>query len=167
MGDGVGSHTLKPSAAELRALAEKLLSWSRLLDAEAGALTGSHGMGDRLLDVAVEHYRFRRARDTRFPKDVFGEPAWDILLDLFINARRNRPVSITSLCIASSAPATTALRYISLLEKRGLIRRTPAQHDRRVSYVELTEAARQAMERHLADADAAFEDPALGMERFA
>ena len=162
MGAIVTSRKLKPSASELRTMAQKLLEWSQELEMDSGVNPGCSGMHDRLLATAMKHYRFRRVRDSRFPKDVFGEPAWDILLDLFINARRKRPVSITSLCIASSAPATTALRYITLLEQRGLIRRTRAKHDRRVSYVELTGEAQQAMERHLADTVDWLDDSASG-----
>src|SRR3546814_1843272 len=53
--------------------------------------------------------------DTLFPYTTLfrSDPAWDMLLDLYLAAERNtRPVSISSLCIASAVPATTALRWI-------------------------------------------------------
>lgn len=53
--------------------------------------------------------RARRARDDVFGKDLFADPAWDILLDLAIARAENKQVSVTSLCIASGVPATTAL----------------------------------------------------------
>ncbi|WP_324741837.1 hypothetical protein U8326_01105 [Tsuneonella sp. CC-YZS046] len=141
----------RPSQAELREMAEKLLHWSNELERDFGIKPGERGIGDRLLAIAMKYYRVRRLRDGQLPPDLFGEPAWDMLLDLYINTRRGRLVSITSLCIASAVPATTALRHISLLEERGLLQKIPAKHDRRVSYVELTEHAYQAMECHLAD----------------
>lgn len=141
----------RPSQAELREMAEKLLHWSNELERDFGIKPGERGIGDRLLAIALKYYRVRRLRDCQLPKDLFGEPAWDMLLDLFISTRRGLVVSVTSLCIASAVPPTTALRHIALLEERGLLQRIPAQHDRRVSYVELTEHAYQAMEIHLAD----------------
>ena len=141
----------RPSQAELREMAEKLLHWSNELERDFGIKPGERGIGDRLLAIALKYYRVRRLRDSQLPKELFGEPAWDMLLDLFITPRRRRLVSITSLCIASAVPATTALRHISLLEERGLLQKIPAKHDRRVSYVELTEHAYQAMEVHLAE----------------
>ncbi|MDD3798525.1 MAG: winged helix DNA-binding protein [Novosphingobium sp.] len=142
----------KPSAGDLRELAEKLLCWSKELERDDGTGQEQRETDDQLLIIAAKYYQSRRDRDDLFPKEIFGEPAWDILLDLFVNARRQRPVSTTSLCIASGAPATTALRHIAMLEKRGLVRRVRAQHDGRVHYVELTEEANRMMEEHLTDA---------------
>jgi len=150
-GVGVTSNASKPDAAELREMAERLLRWSDELERNAASGRGVGGGKDQLLAIAERYYQARRARDGQFPKDIFGEPAWDILLDLFINTRRGRMVSTTSLCIASSAPATTALRHIAILEKRGLVRRRRARHDGRVHYVEMTETSREAMESYLTD----------------
>ncbi|WP_170304751.1 winged helix DNA-binding protein [Croceicoccus estronivorus] len=147
----MSSDASTPDALELREIGEKLLRWSGELERAAARARSAGGGKDQLLAIAERYYQSRRARDNRFPKDIFGEPAWDILLDLFINTRRRRTVSTTSLCIASSAPATTALRYISVLEKRGLVRRKRSRHDGRVHYVELTDSAREAMECYLAD----------------
>jgi DNA-binding MarR family transcriptional regulator len=47
-------------------------------------------------------------------------------------------VTITSLCIASQAPPTTALRWINRLEQEGHIERTPDADDKRRIYVRLT-----------------------------
>src|SRR3546814_11460790 len=61
--------------------------------------------------------RCRRLRDRYFDGDLFADPAWDMLLDLYLAAERNtRPVSISSLCIASAVPAPTALRWIKTFE---------------------------------------------------
>ena len=75
----------------------------------------------------------RRSRDQILGADLFGEPIWDMYLDLFVNAVEDRPVSISSLCIASGAPTTTALRHIAMLVDRGLLlRRRDAKDGRRV-----------------------------------
>lgn len=91
--------------------------------------------------AAEDLYRFRRSRDAMLPSALLGEPAWDMLLDLFIHEVEGRKISITSLCLASSAPSTTALRYIDLLEKHGLLSRTKCTTDQRVTFVHLTRTA--------------------------
>ncbi|MBY8820830.1 MarR family transcriptional regulator [Sphingomonas colocasiae] len=102
---------------------------------------------------AREHLNARRARARFLPVDLFGEPAWDLLLDLFIAGEENKSVSITSACIASGAPPTTALRWIGVLDERGLIAKMPDSEDGRRIYVSLTETARNAMLRWLGALD--------------
>ncbi|WP_375196073.1 MarR family transcriptional regulator [Sphingobium sp.] len=80
----------------------------------------------------------RRRRDQMFGADLFGEPIWDMYLDLFANAVEDRPVSISSLCIASGAPTTTALRQIGMLVDRGLLLRRQDSTDGRRVLIELS-----------------------------
>jgi len=61
-------------------------------------------------------------------------------------------VSVSSLCIASDAPPSTALRHITLLEENGLITRSPSAHDRRITFVGLTDQAVVAMGSYLENA---------------
>ena len=81
--------------------------------------------------------------------DLLGEPAWDMLLDLFMQYAGGAKVSTTSLCIASRVPTSTALRYITLLEDKDYITRTPSYHDRRVTLVSLNDAGVLAVGRYL------------------
>lgn len=93
------------------------------------------------LILARQAYRDRRRRDELFRDgDLFGEPAWDILLDLFIAAKEGKRISITSACIGAAAPSTTALRWLNILDREGLIEREGDAHDMRRSYVRLTPA---------------------------
>lgn len=91
-------------------------------------------------------YKARRTRDQIFGRwpGLFGEPAWDILLDLHANGLRGRPVSTTAACIAANVPATTALRYIAQLKRAGLIRGVPDQ-DRRRTWLELSVRGQELM----------------------
>jgi hypothetical protein len=99
-------------------------------------------------DISKNFYKIRRARDKVFREaDIFADPAWDILLDLTIAERECRSVSVTSACIASCVPPTTGLRWVSLLETRGYVERTPDCLDGRRSYLRLTETARILMNR--------------------
>jgi hypothetical protein len=99
----------------------------------------------RLRKIAIGEYRRRRARAEFFDSGLFSEPAWDILLDLFVAAIDGIRVSITSACIASSCAPTTALRWISVLESQGLVVRSGDPRDQRRSWLTLTEKGHQRM----------------------
>jgi hypothetical protein len=74
-----------------------------------------------------------------FPQlDLVANPAWNILLDLYIALIENRHISVSSACIGSGAPSTTALRYISALTEAGLIARIEDIHDKRRVFLQLT-----------------------------
>lgn len=92
----------------------------------------------------------RRQRERYFDAALFGEPAWDILLDLALATAEDRKVYVTSCCIASGAPWTTGLRYIALLTDAGLVERQPDPGDGRRCYLSLTETGRDAMDAYLA-----------------
>lgn len=140
---------LQTSVVQLRALAQQILDRTSEF-ASAESLTGEEGFAefDRtindlplLCSLAKEEYRYRRARDEYLDPSLFGEPAWDLLLDLFIQRAQGRLVSISSAAIAAGVPTTTALRWIGLLEQRNQIRRVDCPTDKRVSWIELTDEA--------------------------
>jgi DNA-binding MarR family transcriptional regulator len=93
------------------------------------------------LVAARQAYAARRLRDRLFGERLFSDPAWDLLLDLFIAHGDKRQVSVKSACIASSVPQTTALRYIAHLVERGLVQRAAHPADARIKFLELTERA--------------------------
>ncbi len=107
---------------------------------------------DEAVSRAKLLYRERRIRDKLLDNDLFGEPSWDILLDLVIQAGEGKTVSVTSACIASTVPPTTALRWLSVLEKRGLIIRTDNDKDARSTYVNLSEMGQKLMNDYLVGA---------------
>jgi hypothetical protein len=76
---------------------------------------------------------------------LFGEPAWDILLDLYAAAEANDLRSIKSACLSSQVPEATALRYIDLPAAHGRVERKPDRTDKRRKY--LTPHHRQASAR--------------------
>lgn len=103
---------------------------------------------------AKEEYANRRRRERTLPGDLFGEPAWDMLLDLYVQKARARPVSIHSLCIASMVPPTTALRWIDRLLACGLVERRRCERDLRVVHIVLTGRGMAAIEAHFAGVQA-------------
>ncbi|MDH7639230.1 MarR family winged helix-turn-helix transcriptional regulator [Sphingomonas oryzagri] len=93
----------------------------------------------------------RRRRDAAFPTIEFGEPAWDMLLDLYVQHVEGRKVSVSSLCAAASVPATTALRWIEVMVRHGHFTRSPDPDDRRRVHVALSPATIDGIEVFLAD----------------
>ena len=94
-------------------------------------------------------YRDRRRRDQIFGDGLFGEPSWDIMLDLYRAYERDERVSVTSACIAAACPSTTALRHLARLECAGLIERYPDTTDTRRVFVRLSELGRDRMVKTL------------------
>jgi len=86
----------------------------------------------------VERYQY-------LPAEMFGEPAWDMLLDLYLASGDGKSISVSSACIASRAPATTALRWLRRMEQLGLVARVNDDNDRRRVYVTITDAAKRAL----------------------
>ncbi|WP_177198421.1 MarR family transcriptional regulator [Novosphingobium sp. CF614] len=98
------------------------------------------------LETAVDTYNMRRHREKVFGmQQLFGEPTWDILLDLFIAELRTAKIQTTSACIGAQVPQTTALRWIALLERENLVRRYRDKDDSRRVYIQLTDLALRKM----------------------
>lgn len=92
------------------------------------------------LRLAKSLYGLRRRRDAASGiKGLFGEPAWDILLDLYIAQRSRAELQVSSVCIEAGVPSTTILRWIARLEREGLVYRAADKGDARRRYVRLTE----------------------------
>ncbi|WP_097093715.1 winged helix DNA-binding protein [Novosphingobium sp. Chol11] len=101
------------------------------------------------VEMAQRIIRERRLRDKAFGSDLFGEPIWDMMLDLFVSGEMSTQVSISSLCIAASVPSTTALRQIQLMHQRGIIQRTPDPKDHRRIFVSMTPQWRESLDQLL------------------
>ena len=95
--------------------------------------------------------RQRQLRARFFDGDLFADPAWDMLLDLTAARAEHKRVSVTSLCIASGVPPTTALRWIGQLTEMGLVHRVEDDTDRRRAFITLSDNAADAMARYFAE----------------
>ena len=106
-------------------------------------------MLDRQRAKAVRRMlRQRRMREQYFPADLFADPAWDMLLDLYAARLERQPVSVSSLCIAAAVPATTALRWIKTMTDAGLFLREDDPQDGRRIFIALAEGASDALARY-------------------
>lgn len=172
------------SRDQLRAKARRLIAAANELLAIAHELENSEGdhRGDDFAslhnakdspawaEVARSAYRERRRRSEIFnDPTLFGEPAWDILLDLFIAAKERKRLPVTSACIGAAVPATTALRWLTVLEDKGLILRENDAADARRVFVRLSSDGYEKMVTYFANTasdmrqDEQIELPALRM----
>lgn len=102
-----------------------------------------------LAKVAKLVIEFRQQRAKFLPSETLGEPAWDMLLELFSQFSGGAAVSTKSLTIVSGAPQTTALRHIVMLEREGFVKRRASVTDRRVTLIDLTRKGVVAVGRAL------------------
>jgi DNA-binding MarR family transcriptional regulator len=143
----------EPSSARLRQLSDEV---SRIAATLARLSTGPGATiekpeppsGDApavSLDLVRQVIRARRLRARYFDEELFADPAWDMLLDLLQAEIAQHRVPVSSLCIAASVPATTALRWIKTMTDAGLFSRRADPHDGRRVFIELSPKASEAM----------------------
>lgn len=93
----------------------------------------------------------RKARARYFPGDLFGEPVWDMLLELLHCELRGRDSSVSDLCLYAGVPGTAALRWIAAMIERGLVTREPPPNEGSDAVVRLAPAASAALRRYFAE----------------
>lgn len=67
--------------------------------------------------------KLRQMRQSIFGEGLFGAPARDMFLQFYASTLRGKKEYVSSLCLASGVPSTTALQWIRLLERGDRIER--------------------------------------------
>lgn len=83
--------------------------------------------------------------------ELFGDPTWAMLLDLLLANIEERRVSVSSACIASGAPMSTALRLVRRLVGEEVLCRIPDAHDRRRHFLVINPRFEQPLLDYLSD----------------
>lgn len=142
-----------PTANDLTEVVERLYELTERLEevvpsplARLPELLG----GEVPLHMMEAIYAGRRLRTAMFgaDADLFGEPAWDMLLDAAIMEGKGKRVSVTSACLAAGVPGTTALRYLAALEERNLLAREADPLDSRRKHVRLTAKGKRLLRKY-------------------
>lgn len=158
-GGAMSNIQLRAKARRLIAAANELLAIAHELEQTDAELQPHHTPASQIAkdspawgEVARSAYRQRRRRQELFADTtLFGEPAWDIMLDLFIAAKERKRLPVTSACIGAAVPATTALRWLTVLEDKGLILRENDTADARRVFVRLSSDGYEKMVAYFAD----------------
>jgi len=82
---------------------------------------------------------------------MFGEPAWELLLSLYVMDQDGPRLTIGRLIESTECPPTTALRWLQYLQDQDLIVRREHPGDARTAFVSLTNKAREALDLYLSD----------------
>jgi hypothetical protein len=107
------------------------------------------GTAETNVDLAERIFASRGHRAEIFGSNMFVDPAYDILLYMFIMAGRGQMSDVGGVCRASGAPDATALRYIKSLVEKGYINRAPHPYDKRISNLTITPMATNLMNEWL------------------
>lgn len=153
------------SAHQMRILGASLLKLADAIDQDwhparfksrFGWMTRSGQIERRALTLAQVAIRLRakaKQRTKHLSQEFLGEPAWEMLLELFIQFAGGATVSTKSLCLASGLADTSALRMIDRLEDAGLLERSQSSVDKRITLVGLSKQGVTAVGMILMDAD--------------
>jgi hypothetical protein len=95
-------------------------------------------------------YAERRRRDDLFPEGIFGEPAWDLMLAMFIAREKGQAMILCKAYKAAGVSDTTGRRLLDRMEEEGLITRRRAPRSRKMRIVELTDMAAERLIDYLA-----------------
>lgn len=127
----------RTDSARLRRTAAAVGARLDYLAALAG-LDRRFARGTSPADMARRLYEERRERDRHFPPGLFGEPAWDLILALFIAREEGRSLTVRAACDAAGAPKTSGRRLLKRLEAAGLVEFRLVNGSRKGRRVELT-----------------------------
>jgi DNA-binding transcriptional ArsR family regulator len=103
-------------------------------------------------DAAATARRLRNLHAQRkaiVPAVPFGDPAWDLLLALFIAHDEHQEIAMTALCERTDIAQATGTRWLERLEGAGLIARRTPDGDERVKLCRLTDEGARSMRRLL------------------
>ncbi len=84
-----------------------------------------------------------------FGGDLFADPAFDMLLFVFLEEEAGRSVETSACYRASGVPRTTAVRWINMLVSMGMFQSTPHPTDRRLGLLSLSDEARVSVRQWL------------------
>ena len=101
-----------------------------------------------LVKAASKIFLDRRARSHFISAAVFGEPAWDMLVALYITEESPAQKAIACLTQMVGASPATASRWIDYLEQQRLVILEGSSDDPRQVFVSLTDAAREALDAY-------------------
>jgi len=93
--------------------------------------SGAESRRRALVAFVARWRKLRSRRNDLVGAPLFRDPAWDMLLELFVAHERREDLTITSLCYAAGVPLSTGTRQFQRLEEHGLVTREGDLEDTR------------------------------------
>jgi DNA-binding MarR family transcriptional regulator len=107
---------------------------------------------EQLISLARDIFSIRERRRDFLSDQLLGEPAWDMMLALYVASLEERSITVSNLAADSGVPATTALRWLGALRARGFARSRRHKSDGRVTLLTLDAEGLGRMTALLTDA---------------
>lgn len=89
----------------------------------------------------------RRGREAAIGRELFSDPAWDILLELFAAHLGKRGMLVQELARSIDIPESTVVRWIRVLGERGLVTSVSERGERERASIELSVQGLAVMRR--------------------
>lgn len=93
----------------------------------------------------------RRRRAHYFGDALFHDPAWDMLLELFVAQGQGKQIDAADMCAVSGVPKATAARIVQHLTATGLIAPHPDPLDAGHTWLQLSARADRDLRGFLAE----------------
>lgn len=71
----------------------------------------------------------RRGREEVFGKNLFSDPAWDILLEVYAAQLGQRTLSTVDLAAEIGLPESTVTRWVDVLAENGIVDLSGTHHE--------------------------------------
>lgn len=117
----------------------------------APVVPGHQAIDSELAGVARSIAAARRKLGMHLEPSLFANPGMDIMLFLFAEGLNGATVTTNACCAAAGVPRTTALRWIKLLQDRGLVLGSDDVSDRRVTMLALSGTGRETIRNWLTE----------------
>jgi DNA-binding MarR family transcriptional regulator len=101
---------------------------------------------DSYLKVARDTLEYRRRRYRYFPRGMLGEPAFDIMLSLYVAESEQRHVTHTMIAEMAEVPSSSAHRWIDFLAGKRFLDRAKHPFDSRATVLMLTPEGRKSLQ---------------------
>lgn len=102
-------------------------------------------------EMVRKHIKFEARRRELGGGELFGDSAWYMLLDLLLAKMEGNLLSVSSVCIGSGAPMSTAMRLVRRLVDAGIVIKIPDENDRRRDFLVLEDEMQMLMLEYLAE----------------
>ena len=76
---------------------------------------------DPSASLAAAMLEFRRTRSSILPPELFAEPAWDLLLELFIADAEGRRLTARQVCIRAGIAPSVMSHWLKHLSQSGFV----------------------------------------------